>query len=218
MPASAVRIDPRNVRRDANSERPVGDLFACCRHGQQTPRPTPMPSLVLSMRPVVYYRMEDFPKGRDKDTYVLVDSAPEGHHGEAHLDAAFGRARGRFGRVLDLHGTLANECEYAIVPNYPCSQSGQLSVSAWVLAVVEDPEASIAQNWGPTQTAKSTGSGQFWFGINRWNGLSAAVRGQDGVESRRQRKLRADDVAPRHVATRGVRRRRKNAAPLSQWR
>ena len=106
----------------------------------QLPTADAYAELVLSLKPTVYYRMEQWPKGKEDGSYVLVDSAPEGRHGEAHLDAAFGQAHGRFGHGLDLHGTLANECEYAIVPDYPCSQSGQLSVSAWVLAVAAIPK------------------------------------------------------------------------------
>ena len=39
--------------------------------------------LVLSLRPAVYYRMER-PDG-EKDRYVVLDSAPGGHHGELRL-------------------------------------------------------------------------------------------------------------------------------------
>ena len=74
--------------------------------------------LVLSMKPVVYYRMEEWPKGKDENTYVLVDSAPGAHHGILARDRAFGAdAPGRFGGALDLHGPMVGD--YAIVPTIP---------------------------------------------------------------------------------------------------
>ena len=54
--------------------------------------------LVLSMNPAVYYRMEKWPKGKDEDTCVLLDSAPGAHHGVLHQDRGFRpRVAGRFG-------------------------------------------------------------------------------------------------------------------------
>ena len=52
------------------------------RFARVMPTPRRLPSgdeyakLVLSMNPAVYYRMEEWPKGKDEDMYVLVDSAP----------------------------------------------------------------------------------------------------------------------------------------------
>ena len=102
--------------------------------------------LVLSMKPAVYYRMEKWPKDEKKGCYVLWDSAPGAHHGEAHLDEGLGPlCRGRFGSALDLHGPGVGE--YAIVPNYPKTDNDRLSVSAWVWAVSLDPYTTIVENW-----------------------------------------------------------------------
>ena len=101
---------------------------------QRSPTGDEYAKLVLSMNPAVYYRMEEWPKGKDEDTYVLVDSAPGGHHGILHGDRAFGpRCHGRFGKALDLHGPGVGD--YAVVQDYPQTDTGQLSVSAWVWAV-----------------------------------------------------------------------------------
>ena len=89
--------------------------------------------LVLSMNPVVYYRMEEWPRGNDKDTYVLVDSSPGRHHGTLHYAEEFGGEpwfAGRFGRSLWLRGSGAGDC--AVVEDYPRADKDQLSVSAWV--------------------------------------------------------------------------------------
>ena len=95
--------------------------------------------LVLSMNPVVYYRMDQWPETDKKGCYVLVDSAPGAHHGVACLDETFGKpsCRGKFGGALDLHGPMGSD--YAFVKNYPKADSGQLSVSAWVWPVMLDP-------------------------------------------------------------------------------
>ena len=109
--------------------------------------------LVLSMKPAVYYRMEQWPKANKKNRYVLVDSAPGDHHGEACLDEAFGpKCPGRFGGALDLHGLGISE--HVIVDDYPKTTSGQLSVSVWARAVSYGMDAGplivgpfIVANW-----------------------------------------------------------------------
>ena len=139
-------------------------------------------ALVLSMKPAVYYRMEEWPKGKDKDTYVLVDSAPGGHHGVLHHDDTFGPpyCRGRFGRALDLRGSMGGD--YAIVPDYPKTETGQLSVSAWVWATTLDPYAAIVQNFWASPSGREN-TGQFFLGTDDKLGLTVIMRQQNGVEA-----------------------------------
>ena len=116
------------------------------------------------MKPAVYYRMEEWPKSDEKDSYVLVDSAPGGHHGVLHHDDAFGPpfCRGRFGHALDQRLMVG---DYATVPDYPKTQTNQLSVSAWVWATTLDSNATIAQNFWASGSGL-TKVGQFWFGVS----------------------------------------------------
>ena len=126
--------------------------------------------LVLSLKPAVYYRMEKWPKSNKAGCYVLVDSAPGGHHGELHSDDAVGQpgCRGRFGGGLELRGPMVGD--YATVPDYPQSDNRQLSVSAWVWCKYLDPWASIIQNWW------YPGRGQFFLGIDDHYVLVAQIR------------------------------------------
>ncbi len=97
---------------------------------------------VLSMRPVVYYRMER-PKD-EKDRDVLVDSAPGAHHGMFHLGDEFGQPylQGRFGQSLSLRQAGAGD--FAFVPHYPQTKTNQLSFSAWAMADSRNYLARIA--------------------------------------------------------------------------
>ena len=142
--------------------------------------------LVLSMNPAVYYRMEQWPKHSKKGCYVLVDSAPGGHHGVAHPDQAFRlRCEGRFGDALDLHGPSVGD--HAIVPDYPKTDNGQLSVSAWVWASTVSPWRPIVQNWWePSFDRKNIDSGQFFFGLAGQCDIMMIVRDRDGTEVRGQ--------------------------------
>jgi hypothetical protein len=126
--------------------------------------------LVLSMNPAVYYRMDEWPKTDRKDSYLLIDSANGGHHGELHVDPVFDHPRcsGRFGAALELHSTESGT--YAIVPDYPQSENRQLSVSAWVWAVSGGYWASIVDNWSHPDR------GQFFFGMSDRLSLTAHVR------------------------------------------
>ena len=134
--------------------------------------------LVLSMDPVVYYRMDQWPKTGKKGRYVLVDSAPGAHHGVACLDETFGKPerRGKFGGALDIHGSMANE--FAFVKDYPKAENGQLSVSAWVWPVTLEPWVGIAGNWYHSPSHEEIG--QFGFGVNDDLELSAQIHQQDG--------------------------------------
>jgi hypothetical protein len=129
--------------------------------------------LVLSMNPFAYYRMDDWPKAEKKDYYVLVDSAPGGHHGIAHFDNAFGnpKSRGVFGTALDFHGIASSD--YAVVPAYPKSNNGSISVSVWIWPIALDEWVGIAANWYNSPRGEETG--QFSVGINDHNELTAQI-------------------------------------------
>jgi hypothetical protein len=136
--------------------------------------------LVLSMNPVVcYYRMDKWPKTDQSNRYVLVDSAPGGHHGTACFDQAFGRSvcEGKFGKALSFHGSMGSD--YASVKNYPKAENGRLSVSAWVWHCSIDPWATIVGNWYCSPSYKDE-IGQFGFGANGSLELSAQIHQQDG--------------------------------------
>ncbi len=130
---------------------------------------------VLSMNPVVYYRMER--PQEEKDRFTLFDFASGGHHGKVHLVNEYAQPWmwGRFGDSLFLHGPV--DSEYAIVPDYPKARGDQLSASAWVLAEGLYPSAKIAGNWG------SGKHGQFHFGMYKEDAsLYVAVAQRDNME------------------------------------
>jgi hypothetical protein len=141
--------------------------------------------LVLSMNPVVYYRMDQWPATDRKGRYVIVDSAPGGYHGVACLDEAFGKpsCRGKFGGAMDFQGSMGNN--YAVVKDYPKTDNGQLSVSAWVWTCLLDPWSSIVSNWffNPTPGQVHT-IGQFGIGTNASRELNVAIHQDDGTEVR----------------------------------
>ncbi len=93
-------------------------------------------ALVLSLQPVVYYRMER-PEEMEEDRLVLFDSSPGGRHGVLHWNYNYGRPwlwgrRGRFDGALYLRGP---DCrDYAVTSELPDGETNQLSFSAWVRA------------------------------------------------------------------------------------
>jgi len=132
-------------------------------------------SIVLAMNPAVYYRMER-PKEEEK-RFILLDFAPGGHHGKVHLVNEYAQPWmwGHVGDSLFLHGPV--DSEYAVVSDYPKSQSDQLSASAWVLAEGLYPSAKIAGNWGGGK------HGQFHFGMYKDDAsFYAAVAQRDNGE------------------------------------
>ena len=183
-----VRVMPTPVRR------PIGDDYA---------------KLVLSLKPVVYYRMEEWPRDERQGGYVLVDSAPGAHHGELHVDRAFGPPwhHGKFGGVLEFRGSMLDKhANYAIVRDYPKADNGQLSVSAWVRPIIIDQYATIVQNFSQLDKTGPT-TGQFYLGVIQANGpfyLSAIVRERDGREVYISKELAESPVLTRgkwhHVA------------------
>jgi hypothetical protein len=135
--------------------------------------------LVLSLKPVVYYRMEQ--AGSEKDRFVVFDSAPGGHHGELRLGNEFGGPPyrpGRFGDSIWLRGAEAGDRVF--VPDYPKAAHGRLTVSAWVMAMNRPNWAMIASNWGvPVPNTATTG--QFHLGLYPDDGdLAARVTQRSG--------------------------------------
>ena len=137
--------------------------------------------LVLSMKPAVYYRMEQ-PRD-EKDGNVVFDSAPGGHHGILHFSNEYVGTpydSGRFGRSLRFRGPMVGD--YAIVPDYPKATHGRLTVSAWVLAIGRPYWAMVAANWGNVYVGRYD-QGQFMLGICQFpkeRKLLAAVTQRDG--------------------------------------
>lgn len=151
--------------------------------------------LVLSMHPVMYYRMER--RGQGKDSLVLFDSAVGQRHGEVRIGAATGMLHlpGRFGDALHLRGSLIRD--YGFVAEYPQSQNNTLTVTAWVLAESCQPWATIAKNWGNKQ------EGQFHFGLSRDDmDLHAYLSQADGkrIEVREGAGSRLPEGVWQHVA------------------
>jgi hypothetical protein len=131
---------------------------------------------VLSLKPAVYYRVES-PQKSD-DLWTLYDFAGGGHHGALHCDRAFlppPYLDGRHGKSLLFRGPAV--MDHVIVPDYPKTADGRLTVSAWV-KVTSGPVrwAMIASNWGD-----DTYTGQFHLGMHRFDGdLAANVTQRDG--------------------------------------
>ena len=142
--------------------------------------------LVLSMNPVVYYRMDQWPASGEKNRYVLVDSAPGGHHGVAYIDESYGKPsnQGKFGAAMDIHSQSAKE--YASVKDYPKTENDQLSVSIWVKSLVVDPWAVIVGggllNFSAESQIIERMGGQFSIGVNDARELYVLVRQQDDGE------------------------------------
>jgi hypothetical protein len=146
---------------------------------------------VLSLNPVVYYRMERPNGERTRD--VVFDSGLGGHHGELHLPSSPGRSPyrpGRFGDSLDFHA-----CGGVEVPDYPITTNDQLSVSVWVMATGWRHKCVIASNWGARV------GGQFHLGLLYGDGnLGARVK----MSSGRTMEVQEDALLPmcvwQHVA------------------
>ena len=121
-------------------------------------------ALVLSLRPVVYYRMER-PEKVEEGRLTLFDSSPGGRHGTLHWDFRYGRPwlwgqRGRFDGALYLRGPDCHD--YAVTSELPDGETNQLSFSAWVRAEAgtTDLHGRIAceGDWGgdPDRTCRFT--------------------------------------------------------------
>ena len=123
---------------------------------------------VLSMKPMVYYRMDQSDDNRQFTT--IFDSGPSHSHGTFYQGDDFGQPwlHGRIGKSLAFRGPEIND--YAIIPNYPKTTTGQLTVAAWVMAESrQDCWTMIAANW------LCSVHGQFHLGISEDGDLAAAV-------------------------------------------
>ncbi|MCG2682067.1 MAG: LamG domain-containing protein [Planctomycetales bacterium] len=160
--------------------------------------------LVLSLNPVVYYRMEQpakkgtgpigakHPPGRsgqlDLSPFSLVfDSAPGGHHGELRLGNEYGGSpyrSGRFGNSLDFRGPEVGDG--VIVHDYPKAANDRLTVAAWIWVVATGRSywPMIASNWSAFSSGRGGAlgdRGQFHFGLyDRDGNLIARVTQRDG--------------------------------------
>lgn len=134
--------------------------------------------LVLSMKPVVYYRTE---KPAEQDSRrVLFDSASGDHHGELLLAdqvrSPFGP--GRFGEALYLHGPMTND--HAIVRQYPETDNEAISASVWVWADTLDAWGTIIQGKPLASTTSDPHVEQFFLGVNPDLALTAIVVQRNG--------------------------------------
>jgi hypothetical protein len=130
-------------------------------------------TLVLSMQPAAYYRME--PAATKKSRDIVFDSASGGHHGALSFSDEY-RGQpygvGRVGRSLQFRGQMTGD--HAIVPDYPKTTNGQLTVSAWVMAKGRSQWPMIAANWAEGKINGHECTGQFHFGLH-WDGEALAV-------------------------------------------
>lgn len=108
--------------------------------------------LVLQSNPALYYRMT--PTGE-----VIVDSGPQGIHASVIRGDSQGSpwTVGRIGAAMQFGGPAVKD--YVVVPDYPKSKDGTLSVAAWVFANSRPRSATIAKNWSREE------QGQFHFGL-----------------------------------------------------
>ena len=121
--------------------------------------------MVLSLRPVIYYRMER-PVGR-VDPRLALDSAPGAHHGQLHVASdIFGGSpyrMGRFGDSLDYRS-----CRGMSVSDYPVIAGSRISASLWVMVTGPDYYSAFASNWGAKDGT------QFMLGLLDGDGRLAA--------------------------------------------
>jgi hypothetical protein len=75
---------------------------------------------------------------------------------------------------------MVSDC--AVVPDYPKTDSGQLSVSAWVEARAFTPYATLAQNFSPLDVQPPNRTGQFFLGFAGECDLFVIVMQEDGKE------------------------------------
>ena len=141
--------------------------------------------LVLSMNPAVYYRMEEWPKGKDEDTYVLVDSAPGGHHGILHQDRGFGpraagqvRQRARSARSGESATTPSSRTIRRPTPvNSPCRPGSGQCLCPDGLYCADRPELDAIRGLRVPRAAANS-----FFGIDHGEVLLVGVVKSDGSE------------------------------------
>ena len=141
--------------------------------------------LVLSMNPVVYYRMEDGQRGRTTTvtSWSIRPLAPTTAY--CIRTVASGRGSGAHSAVP----WIFTGRESATMPScrtIPRRDNDQLSASAWVWPVLSDRLDGDRDELVVEPDYKGD-SGQFFLGICAEQNLMAAVHDQDGKEVERSR-------------------------------
>ncbi len=136
--------------------------------------------LVMSLKPVLYYRMEP-PKAGDSSVLVL-DETGSGYNGVLAFSDHFHGSpyvEGRFGQALRFRGSTTGD--HVIVRNYPKAKDDELTVSAWVLVGGRSSWPMIAANWGLRDAKGEYCSGQFFLGLSKQGeGLAAKITQRNG--------------------------------------
>ncbi len=129
---------------------------------------------IYQLQPLAYYRMNT-----KRDITALKDSMKL-HDGRVVPGRnASPWITGRPGPALRLGGSEAGA--YAVVPDYPIAEAGEITVCAWVYAESRPRWASIAKNWA--EDAGKDSAGQFEFGIWHDDGdLEVRVHDAQGRE------------------------------------
>ncbi len=138
--------------------------------------------LINSLHPTVYYAMSDDGDGNTiynetQDLYHGVVVKSEHNDQSQHLDHwASGFNGGTSFRMDGMKSQI-----YAVVPDYPKTQSDELTVTAWIYAESRPNWGSIAKNWG--HNSDPTSRGQFHFGLYAFSGcLEASINDKDDQE------------------------------------
>ena len=174
----ATRVDPTGVYPQGVDIAP--DRFVR-RLGKSDDDGGRFQTLALAMQPSVY-----MPMGVPDNGYVLRDLSDSGATGGIEPGAMIRPpiGHGYFGSALRLGGPQRRA--FAYLDDYPKSTTGQISVSAWVLADSRPRWAAIARHWavelidGGPQNAGS--GGQFHFGLCKDSGdLEVQIRDRSGT-------------------------------------
>jgi hypothetical protein len=132
--------------------------------------------LIIEWDPVLYYRM--IPAGG-----IIHDAGPIGIPASIVRGESEGTpwTVGRIGSALQFGGPSVKD--YAVVPDYPKTTNGTLSVVAWVFAKSRPRSATIVKNWAGDE------HGQFHFGLHHDDGqIEISVSDGEGREVTAQEK------------------------------
>lgn len=184
----AVRVDRQDVSPlviPAKSQRFIRTLSSA-----KANQSADYAKLVLSMKPIAYYRME--PSEDSDRRSVLIDSSSDVHHGALYFNPAYvgePYTTGRFGQALRLRGSMAGD--YANVPNCPNANKDRLTVSVWAYLLSRPGIGNrgiIAASYDTDPTLKPEDGAsmlQFRIGIDGESEkfLEGAVRQRDGKKA-----------------------------------
>lgn len=171
-----VRLVANQATRVENlSPEPLGIVVAPERFIRSFDEPSrPYSQEVLTLNPAVYYRM-----GICDDGLTIKDKSGNGYDGfvERGEQTRCIFSTGRLGSALRLTGPQGKT--FGLVPDYPKSETGRLSFTAWVKADSRPRWASIAKNWMRNRT------GQFNIGLfHDQGGLEAEIMQASGQSVR----------------------------------